>query len=100
MASLTSSLSLHGTSHLRVQFSRDLQDSTPNSTDVATTIEGVIEGFGRSSILPRTAREHRLQVAETVSLEKGRNSFKFGGDITQTWIYNYFPADSGGEYIF
>ena len=100
MASLTSSLSLHSTSHLRVQFSRDLQDSRANSSDVATAIDGVIEGFGRSSILPRTTREHRLQVAETVSLEKGRSSFKFGGDITQTWIYNYFPADSGGEYIF
>lgn len=100
MASLTSSLSMHATSHLRMQLSRDLQESTPNSSDVQTRIDDVIEGFGRSTILPRRTREHRLQIAETLSVEKGRNSLKFGGDITQTWIYNYFPADFGGEYIF
>ncbi|MBV9610719.1 MAG: carboxypeptidase regulatory-like domain-containing protein, partial [Acidobacteria bacterium] len=80
MASLTSSISLHATSHLRLQFARDLQDSSANSNDVQTRIEGVIEGFGRSSILPRRTREHRLQIADTLSLESGRHSLKFGGD--------------------
>ena len=29
-----------------------------------------------------------------------RNSWKFGGDVLLTWIYNFFPSLSGGEYIF
>ena len=87
-------------SHLRAQFSRDLQSSTANSTDPLTKIPNMIEGFGRSSILPRQTREHRLHLAETFSVEGKRNSWKFGGDVLLTWIYNFFPSLSGGEYIF
>src|SRR6185437_3453096 len=43
---------------------------------------------------------HRLHLAETLSLEGERNSWKFGGDVLMTWIYNFFPSLSGGEYIF
>jgi hypothetical protein len=41
-----------------------------------------------------------LQFAETLSLETGRHSWKFGGDFNQIWIYNFFPSLFGGEYIF
>ncbi len=58
-ATLTSNLSFRVVSRLRAQFSRDLQQSTPNSTDPLTKIPTLIEGFGRSSILPRQTREHR-----------------------------------------
>jgi hypothetical protein len=88
------------TSHLRAQFSRDLQQSFPNSTDVKTKIYGIIEGFGQSSILPRQTREHRLNLAETMSLVGGRHNWKFGGDAMFTWDYNYFPSLFGGEYLF
>jgi len=98
--SLTSAFSSRTTSHLRVQFSNDLQRSTPNSAGVLTQIYNVIDGFGQSSILPRQTREHKLHVAETVSLEGGRHSWKFGGDTVLTTIANYFPALFGGEYIF
>ena len=97
---LTSSLSWRLVSHLRAQFSRDLQQSTANSSDPLTRISSVIDGFGRSSILPRQTREHRLHLTETISLEGRRNSWKFGGDALFTWIYNFFPSMSGGEYIF
>jgi outer membrane receptor protein involved in Fe transport len=33
-------------------------------------------------------------------VEGKRNSWKFGGDVLLTWIYNFFPSLSGGEYIF
>jgi outer membrane receptor protein involved in Fe transport len=99
-ATLTSNLSFRLVSRLRAQFSRDLQRSTPNSTDPLTKIPTIIEGFGRSSILPRQTREHRLHVAETFSVEGKRHSWKFGGDVLLTWIYNFFPSLSGGEYIF
>ena len=98
--SLTSNLSYRFISHLRAQFSRDLQSSLANSGDPLTSIPGTINGFGRSSILPRQTREHRLHVAETISFEGHRQDWKFGGDALLTWIYNYFPSLFGGEYIF
>jgi hypothetical protein len=97
---LTSNLSWRLVSHLRAQFSRDLEQSTSNSTDPLTRITDVFDGFGRSSLLPRQTREHRLHVTETISLESHRHSWKLGGDALYTWIYNFFPSQSGGEYIF
>jgi hypothetical protein len=97
---LTSSFSWKVVSHLRAQFSRDLETSNSNSSQPLTTIQSVIDGFGRSSILPRETREHRLHLTETVSIEGHRNSWKVGGDALITWIYNFFPSLSGGEYIF
>jgi hypothetical protein len=98
--SLTSSISPRLISHLRAQFSRDQQSSRSNSEATLTRITNVIDGFGRSTILPRETREHRLHLAETLSLEGGRHSWKFGGDALLSWIYNYFPSQFGGEYIF
>ncbi|MGH9499462.1 MAG: TonB-dependent receptor [Terriglobales bacterium] len=98
--SLTSQFSWRLVSHLRAQFSRALETSASNSSDPSTSIQSVIDGFGRSSILPRQTREHRLHVTETISLEGRRNSWKLGGDALITWIYNFFPSLSGGEYIF
>jgi len=98
--SLTSGLSMRLVSHLRAQFSRDLQSSSSNSSSTLTKITNILDGFGRSTILPRQTREHRLHVTETLSLEGRRHSWKFGGDALLTWIYNYFPSLFGGEYIF
>ncbi len=97
---LASGLTNSTTSHLRLQFSRDLQESSSNAEFPLTRIYGVIDGFGRSSILPRATREHRLHVAETIGFGGRRHSIKAGGDFIQTWIYNYFPSLFGGEYIF
>ncbi len=99
-ATLTSNVSGRVVSHLRAQFSRDLQRSSSNDTAPITRIPNLIDGFGRSSILPRQTREHRLHLAETLSLEGKRNSWKIGGDALLTRIYNFFPSLSGGEYIF
>ena len=98
--SLLSGITARLTSHLRVQFSRDLQQSFANSTGVRTRIYSWLQDFGQSSILPRQTREHRLHVAETLSLNRGRNQWKFGGDAMLTWDYNYFPSLYGGEYLF
>ena len=35
-----------------------------------------------------------------MSVEGKRNSWKFGGDVLLTWIYNFFPSLGGGEYLF
>jgi hypothetical protein len=99
-ASLTSAISNRMTSHLRAQFSRDVQESVPNSGDVRSRIYDWIDAFGRSSILPRQTREHRFHLAETITHEGNRHSFKFGGDASLTFIRNFFPMLFGGEYIF
>ncbi len=98
--SLTSALSFRSTSHLRVQFSRDRQDSSANSSEVRTRVNDVLEGFGRSAILPRRTREHRLHLAETLSFDGRRHSFKLGGDLSLVTISNFFPLLFGGQYIF
>ncbi len=98
--SLTSALSFRATSHLRVQFSRDRQDSSANSSEVRTRVNDVLLGFGRSASLPRRTREHRLHLAETLSFDGGRHSFKLGGDLSLVTISNFFPLLFGGQYTF
>jgi hypothetical protein len=99
-ASLNSAISLRLVSHLRAQYSRDLQWSESNSNQPLTRIPGVLDGMGRSTILPRETREHRTHVAETISREGRRHTWKLGGDAIVTRIYNFFPGNFGGEFIF
>src|SRR5579864_5557813 len=98
--SLTSSLSSRWISHLRAQFSRDQQQSFSNTSDVLVKIPTILDAMGRSSLLPRQTREHRLHLAETLSLEGRRHSWKLGGDGLLTWIYDFFPSQQSGEYLF
>ena len=99
-ASLTSSWTNNIATHLRAQFSSDLQQSSANSEDPKIKIYNVLDGTGRSSLLPRETQEHKFHIADTVDIEHGRVSWKFGIDYIHTWIYNYFPSMSGGEYYF
>ncbi|HXE89558.1 MAG TPA: TonB-dependent receptor [Terriglobales bacterium] len=98
--SLTSALSFRATSHLRVQASWDNERSLANSDEPRTVIDDVLEGFGRSVILPRRTDENRVHIAETVSLDGRRHSFKFGGDFSNVEITNIFPLLFGGQYTF
>jgi hypothetical protein len=98
--SLTSSFSPRWISHFRAQFSRDLQQSYSNTSDVLVKIPTILDGMGRSNLLPRQTREHRLHLAETVSHEGSRNAWKFGGDALLTSIYDFFPHQQSGEYLF
>ena len=97
---LTSSFTSRVISHFRAQSSRDRQQSYSNSSDVLIKIPTILEGIGRSNILPRQTREHRLHLAETVSFEGPRHSWKFGGDGLFTRIYDFFPGQQSGEYLF
>ncbi|MBI2683086.1 MAG: TonB-dependent receptor [Acidobacteriales bacterium] len=99
-ASLNSVFGTRWTSHLRVQFSRDDQDSSANSPAPITQVSGLISGFGRSSILPRATNEHRWHIAETVGFYSPRHTLKFGGDAMVTRTENFFPSLFGGKYIF
>ncbi len=98
--SLTSALRFNLTSHLRLQFSRDLQESYSNSNEPRTRVDSVIQGFGRSSMLPRRTRERRLHLTDTFRFDGKRHAWQFGGDAIATWIYNFYPSLSGGQYTF
>ena len=98
--SLISGLTTRLTSHLRAQFSRDLRQSFTNTSDTLIKVTDVIDGIGRSNLLPRATREHRAQLAETLSFDTTRHAFKFGGDSLITWIYDFFPSQQNGEYVF
>lgn len=98
--SLTSGLTPRLISHLRAQFSRDLRQSFTNTSDTLIKIPDIIDGIGRSDQLPRATREHRAQLAETLSLDTSHHSLKFGGDSLITWIYDFFPSQQSGEYLF
>jgi hypothetical protein len=98
--SLTSSLSPRWISLLRTQFSRDLQQSFSNTAAPLVKIPNILDGLGRSNLLPRLTREHRLQAAETISFDGHRSSWKLGGDALLTWIYDFFPSQQSGEFLF
>lgn len=100
VVSLTTGISRNAIAVFRVQLSRDWQDSSPNASFSRTQVDGIIEGFGRSLILPRTTHERKLHVSETVSIDSRRHAWKFGADTVATRIYNYFPLQFGGGYIF
>ena len=97
---LLSSWTANLATNLRLQFSRDLQQSTANSGEPWTKIYNVMAGFGQSTMLPRETLEHKLHIADTLSYEHGRMHWKIGGDFIQAWIYNYYPYLFGGEYYF
>jgi Carboxypeptidase regulatory-like domain/TonB dependent receptor len=99
-ASLISGLTPRLISHLRAQFSRDLRQSYTNTNDTLIKVTDVIDGIGRSDLLPRATREHRAQLAETLSFDTSHHSFKFGGDTLLTWDYDFFPSQQSGEYVF
>lgn len=98
--SLISSWTTNLATNLRLQFSRDMQQSSANSDQPWTKIYDLIAGFGGASILPRDTNENKLNIADTVSWEHGRMHWKFGGDFMQAWIDNYYPYLFGGEYYF
>lgn len=97
---LTSSFTPRVISHFRTQFSRDLQQSYSNTGDVLIKIPTILNGVGRSNLLPRQTREHRLHLAETISFDGSRHTWKFGGDALFTYIYDFFPSQQSGEYLF
>ncbi|MGB8769034.1 MAG: TonB-dependent receptor, partial [Candidatus Korobacteraceae bacterium] len=99
-ASLISTWTSKLSTNLRVQFSRDAEQSYANTEEPITKIYDVIAGFGNSSILPRDTDEHKLHIADTLSYNTRRVQWKFGGDFIQAWIYNYYPYMFGGEYYF
>lgn len=73
---LISGLGPRLTSHLRVQFSQDREQSFPNLTGTRTSIYSWMEDFGQSSILPRQTREHRFERGGNFEFESRSQSME------------------------
>jgi hypothetical protein len=67
-ASLISSWTNRLATNFRVQFSRDVQNFVSNSDQPWTKIYDLMAGFGGSSTLPRDTSEHKLHIAETLTM--------------------------------
>lgn len=46
----------------------------------SSSLAGLVE-FGRSTLLPNTRKEHIFHLADTVTLTRGNQTLKFGGDL-------------------
>ena len=99
-AALMSSWTTRLATNLRVQFSHDAQNFVSNTDEPWSKIYDLVAGFGGSSTLPRDTIERKLNVAETLSYDRGRIHWKFGADFIQASIYNYYPYLFDGEYYF
>jgi hypothetical protein len=100
VASLTSGFSPRTTNVLRAQFSRDRQTSFSNSDYPRTQVQNILAGFGRSSILPRNTDETKLHESDTLNIDTDRHNLKFGADLLVSRIYNFFPLEFGGDYMY
>ena len=99
--SLTTAFSNRLVSHLRAQYSRDLEWSNTNSTDPLNQDNQYPEWHWTLDQFCRAKPGNTGCTLPRLSAWMGRrNSWKFGGDALLTWIYDFFPSDFGGEYIF
>jgi hypothetical protein len=86
---------------LRFQVGRDFEAQEPNAPGPGTSVSGGFS-FGMPNFLPRPKYpdEWRYQLLDTVSLNAGAHSFKFGADINyvREGIVNLFQG--GGIYSY
>ncbi|MBK9168720.1 MAG: TonB-dependent receptor, partial [Bryobacterales bacterium] len=95
----TSILSPTTVNDLRVQFSREARPRSSNSEQVNVTT--TIGQFGTRNFLPTDANNSRFQIADSLSMQKGRHSLKIGFDysyidVFQTFGFNQFGLFSIG----
>ena len=102
-AALTSVLRPTFFNEVRVQYARDNEPGTANSTlpqaDVRQNGQTVLV-IGRNSFSPRETTIERVQVADTVTWVRGAHTFKAGADVNHDQILNLFPGNFGGVYVF
>ncbi|MCS6804771.1 MAG: TonB-dependent receptor [Acidobacteriota bacterium] len=100
---LTSVLSNTFINELRFQWARDKEPGTAN-TDVPEAIiqerGTTVISIGRNNFSPRETTIRRYQVANTMSLIRGKHNLKFGFDINVDRTRNFFPGLFGGSYTF
>jgi len=83
------------------QWGQDFEFDTTNSGGPAVSLLN-IASYGETSALPRPAfpNEHRIQLGDSLSIEKGAHSLKFGGDVDliHEVLINLFQGDGSYSY--
>lgn len=98
---LTSVLTQSAVNQLLFQWSRDFETASTNTGGPAVSLSG-IASYGETNALPRGAfpDEHRQQIADTLSLTRGRHELKFGVDMSfiHEYLANLFQGDGSYSY--
>jgi Carboxypeptidase regulatory-like domain/TonB dependent receptor len=101
IANWTSAITNNSINEVRFQWGRDLETAGANAPGPSVSING-LETYGMPNALPRLAEpdEHRYQITDIFSTQKGRHTFKFGGDanIVHEVMVNLFQG--GGIYSY
>ena len=100
IANWTSVISAHSVNEVRFQEGRDLETAGANASGPSVSFG--VETYGMPNALPRIAEpdEHRYQITDVFSVEKGRHTVKFGGDanIVHEVMINLYQG--GGIYTY
>ena len=100
ITSWTSAISDRSINDVRFQWGRDLE--TAGANDSGPSVSFGVETYGMPNALPRIAEpdEHRYQITDVFSTQRGRHTFKFGGDanIVHEVMINLFQG--GGIYSY
>ncbi len=113
-AAETDVLSSHWINELRGQFAHENQHVIALDPLCQGTCDDIDEGgptleltgvasVGRQRFTPQVRLYDRVQLADTVSVDRGAHHFKFGADynhITLPGSDNWLPSHFGGRYIF
>ena len=99
IAGLTTQVSSRSVNQVHFQYGRDLETAGAYASGPSVGI-GSLLTYGMPNALPRIAEpdEHRFQITDVFSIERGHHSFKFGGDanIVHEVMINLFQG--GGVY--
>jgi outer membrane receptor protein involved in Fe transport len=102
-ASLSSVFSPRVFNDLRVQWARDQEPGEANTNDPEVTARQggqTLLVFGRNFFSPRETTIKRFQVADTLTVIRGAHTWKSGFDLSFDKIFNFFPGNFGGRYVF
>ncbi len=100
---VTSTLTNTTINQARVTFLRDSEPGRANSDlpeAVVKNAGNTLLTVGRNSFSPRETTIKHWQYADNLSWVRGRHTFKFGADMVQDKILNFFPGNFSGAYVF
>jgi hypothetical protein len=95
---LVSSFSASVINELRFQWAREDRPRLANVQ--AANVDNAIGSFGTRNFLPTTQYDKRLQFANSLTVNRGNHSFKFGGEFSDIFASQKFGFNQFGVYTF
>jgi outer membrane receptor protein involved in Fe transport len=88
---------------VRAQYAKDEEPGSANSPNPEASIRQggqQITFIGRNFFSPRETTIKRWQLADTAMFLLGNHTFRAGFDILNDEIFNFFPGNFSGSYVF